>query len=147
MSQISPWIDVLGAAQAVGVAEGSFRLALDYAMNREQFGKPIGAFQVIKHRLADAAARVEQARALVNLAAVRISEGNAPARLGSAAWYLAVSNARANAHEAVLIHGAMGFTWECDAHLYLKRAQSLGELRMGLSNVLDAVLADGGLTP
>jgi alkylation response protein AidB-like acyl-CoA dehydrogenase len=143
-AEIIPLVDVLVAAQAAGVAEGAFRLALDYAMNREQFGKPIGSFQVVKHRLADAAARVEQARALTNLVAVRISEGNAPPKLGSAAWHLAVTNARANAHDAVLIHGAMGFTWECDAHLFLKRALSLGEFRTGLGDVLDEVAATVG---
>lgn len=136
-ADILPLLDVLAAAQSVGVATGAFTVARDYALTREQFGQPIGAFQVIKHRLADAAARVEQARALATMSAVRISEGSADVNSGLSAWYLACQNARQNANDAVIIHGAMGFTWECDAHLFLKRALSLGEFRMSMSDALD----------
>jgi alkylation response protein AidB-like acyl-CoA dehydrogenase len=114
---------VLVAAEAVGVAERTLELSVVYAKVREQFGRPIGAFQAVKHRCADMAVRAEVARAVTTFAAVaaRDAEPDA-AHHAHVAKALAANAALANAADNVQNHGGMGYTWEADAHLFLKRA-------------------------
>jgi len=114
---------LLAAAEAVGVAERTLEDSVEYAKVRQQFGRPIGSFQAVKHRSADMAVRVEVARSLTTFAAVALAEGEEAApRHVAAAKVLATDAALANAADNVQNHGGMGFTWEADAHLYLKRA-------------------------
>jgi alkylation response protein AidB-like acyl-CoA dehydrogenase len=114
---------ILVAAEAVGVAERALELSVEYAKVRQQFGKPIGSFQAIKHRCADMAVRAEVARSAVTYAAVALDEGEPDAaRQVHVAKALAADAARQNATDNVQNHGGMGYTWEADAHLYLKRA-------------------------
>ncbi len=114
---------LLAAAEAVGVAERTLEDSVEYAKVRQQFGRPIGSFQAVKHRCADMAVRAEVARSLTTFAAVALAEGEAAApRHVAAAKVLATDAALANAADNVQNHGGMGFTWEADAHLYLKRA-------------------------
>ena len=117
---------VLVAAEALGIAERTLEGSVAYAKTRHQFGRPIGAFQAVKHRCADMAVRAEVARSIVTFAAValRDAEPEAPRHVHEAK-VLATSAALANAHDNVQNHGGMGFTWEADAHLYLKRAWML----------------------
>jgi len=110
-------------AELLGVARRAMDLALDYARNRVQFGKPIGSFQALQHRLVDAYMQVELCRCAIEGALAAIAA--APAQMPAQA-----SRVKARAAEAALvatrlaiqIHGAMGFTDECDVGLYLKRA-------------------------
>jgi alkylation response protein AidB-like acyl-CoA dehydrogenase len=98
-------------------------MAVEYAKDRVQFGRPIGSFQAVKHRCADMAVRAEVARSLTTFAALALRDGEPDApRHVLEAKALAVDAALANAHDDVQNHGGMGFTWEADAHLYLKRA-------------------------
>jgi len=114
---------LLAAAEAVGVAERTLEDSVEYAKVRQQFGRPIGSFQAVKHRCADMAVRAEVARSLTTFAAVALAEGEETApRHVAAAKVLATDAALANAADNVQNHGGMGFTWEADAHLYLKRA-------------------------
>ena len=132
--------DLLVAARLSGVARQSAVEALEYAKVREQFGKPIGAFQSVKHRLADAFVRAERADCLVSLAALAERDlGGAPREMAGARM-LAADAAIANSGEAVLIHGAIGYTWECDAHLYLKRARALAISRLGERDLVNSML-------
>jgi acyl-CoA dehydrogenase len=116
---------LLLAAEQLGGAQAVLDMALAYAKTRYQFGRPIGSFQAIKHRLAEMLVRVESARSVV-YSALHESEADPAARPVEAAL------ARATASEAFLacasdniqIHGGTGFTWEHAAHLYLKRAKS-----------------------
>jgi alkylation response protein AidB-like acyl-CoA dehydrogenase len=115
---------VLTAALAAGNARATTDLAAAYARERHQFGKPIGAFQAIKHICADMLVRAEVARAAVEAAAVTLDDpevGDVD-RAVAAAKLLAGEAAVANGKACVQVHGGMGFTWEVDAHLYLKRA-------------------------
>jgi alkylation response protein AidB-like acyl-CoA dehydrogenase len=117
---------VLVAAEAVGVAERTLEDSVAYAKIRQQFGRPIGSFQAVKHRCADMAVRTEVARSLTTWAAVALRDGEPDAaRHVREAKALAVDAALANAHDNVQNHGGMGFTWEADAHLFLKRAWAL----------------------
>jgi len=108
----------------LGIAEATQDLATAYAKQRMQFGKPIGAFQAVKHLLADMLVRTEIARASVYAAAVTADDpdvGDVDAAVGGAKL-LAGEAALANAKACVQVFGGMGFTWEVDVHLYLKRA-------------------------
>src|SRR5205807_8667320 len=99
-------------------------LATAYAKERKQFGRVIGSFQAIKHICADMLVRAEVARAAVYAAGVTIDDptvGDA-ARAVAGAKLLACDAAIANGKACVQVHGGMGFTWEVDVHLFLKRA-------------------------
>jgi alkylation response protein AidB-like acyl-CoA dehydrogenase len=115
---------VLTAAYLVGMATASTEQAVAYAHERRQFDRPIGSFQAIKHILADMLARQEVARAAAYAAAAMLDDPEAgdPDRATAAAKVVAGETALKNCRASVQVHGGMGFTWEVDAHLYLKRA-------------------------
>ncbi|MER5462097.1 acyl-CoA dehydrogenase family protein [Streptomyces sp. NPDC002668] len=114
---------VLFAAEACGVAARSLEIAAEYAKVREQFGQPIGRFQAIKHLCADMLVRVEQARALTWDAARAADESPGVRGLvASLAAGSALDAAYSCAKDCIQVFGGIGFTWEHDAHLYLRRA-------------------------
>jgi hypothetical protein len=114
---------LLGAAMLVGVCEGARDMATAHAKLRHQFGQPIGAFQAIKHKCADMALRTEAAGALVSFASICVATGRQDANFqATAAKLLGGRSALLNAKENIQVHGAIGFTVECDAHHFLKRA-------------------------
>jgi len=130
---------VAAAADLVGVASGALHRAVGHAKSRRQFGTPIGAFQGIKHALADNYVSVERARSLTYAAAARLGDPNcAPAAAWTAAALAkaAAGDAAANcARTAVQVHGALGQTWEHDIHLYVRRAWQ-GAAMLGDSRAL-----------
>jgi alkylation response protein AidB-like acyl-CoA dehydrogenase len=114
----------LAAAQLLGIAEASQVLATAYAKQREQFGRPIGEFQAVKHLLADAFVRQELARAAVYAAGATLDDpavGDAT-RAVAAAKLIAGEAALKNARTCIQVHGGMGYTWEVPAHFLLKRS-------------------------
>ncbi|MFE9924534.1 acyl-CoA dehydrogenase family protein [Streptomyces sp. NPDC005774] len=117
------------AAEQVGGAQACLDMAVQYAKVRVQFGRPIGSFQAIKHKCADMLLEVEGARsAAYHAASVAARDPAAlsvPAALAAAYCSDAFSHA---AEENIQIHGGIGYTWEHDAHLYLKRAKSSEQL-------------------
>jgi alkylation response protein AidB-like acyl-CoA dehydrogenase len=134
----------LTAALQLGLSIGATELAVAYAKEREQFGRPIGAFQAVKHRCADMITRVEVLRAAVYAAGVTLDgRGVEPAdRAVAVAKVLASSSAAACGKDCVQVHGGMGYTWEVDAHLFLKRAWVL-DLAFGEAGEIAAELAAG----
>ena len=115
----------LTAAFQLGLADRLTELAVDYAKERVQFDRPIGGFQAIKHMLADMLTRTEVARAAVYSAGAVLDEESDPntrPRLVYGAKVVAGDAAIANGKVATQVFGGMGFTWEVDVHLYLKRA-------------------------
>lgn len=115
---------VLASSQLVGISEAATHVAVEYAKERQQFGKPIGSFQGLKHLLADSFMRTEVARSAVWSAGVTLDEpevGDVD-RAAASARLMAARAATENAKTCVQVHGGMGFTWEVVAHLYLKRA-------------------------
>jgi alkylation response protein AidB-like acyl-CoA dehydrogenase len=132
----------LAAAEAVGIAERTVEMSVEYAKVRRQFGKPIGVFQAIKHRCADMAVRAEVARSVTTYAAVALAESDPDAaRHAGVAKALAGGAALANATDNIQNHGGMGYTWESDAHLYLKRARLLEHCFGTRAAHLDALVA------
>ena len=116
------------AAYLVGIAVATRDAAVGHARQREQFGQPIGAFQAIKHQCADMAVRAAAAEAQVRYAAVSFGRSGEDRTQAAAAWLLATGAALANAKACIQIHGAMGFTAECDVHMFLKRAHVVAAL-------------------
>jgi alkylation response protein AidB-like acyl-CoA dehydrogenase len=114
----------LAAAQQVGIARATTDLAVAYAKEREQFNRPIGSFQAVKHILADMLVRAEVARAAADAAAVTLDQPEVgdPALAVAAAKAVAGEAAVRNGEACIQVHGGMGFTWEALPHLYLKRA-------------------------
>jgi len=117
------WLAI--AADALGGAQACLDRTVAYAGERIQFGRAIGSFQAVKHRLADMMVMVEQARSAVYWAACAIDEGSEEATFAvHAAKAFACDTYRHCAGEMIQLHGGIGFTWEHDAHLYFKRARS-----------------------
>jgi alkylation response protein AidB-like acyl-CoA dehydrogenase len=117
------------AAEAVGVAEFALEMTTAYVKDRVQFGRPIGSFQAVKHRLADMMVAIEAARSASWYAACVADELAAElpeaASIAKAACSDAAFECAAN---AIQLHGGIGFTWEHDAHLYFKRARAISTL-------------------
>ncbi len=129
--------DLLVSAQLLGIAEATRDMAVAYAGVRQQFGQPIGAFQAVKHHCADMAIRAEMVSAQLVMAALAERDGRSDAAFQTAALRLlaprvALDNARTN----IQVHGAIGFSAECDAHLYVKRAHALARIGGG-TDLLD----------
>jgi alkylation response protein AidB-like acyl-CoA dehydrogenase len=136
------------AAQCLGVTQRLVELAVAYTRDRQQFGQAIGSFQAVQHLMANVAVKLEYAKAPLARAAFEIARGGSRADV-------AVSHARIVATEAALlaarnviqVHGAMGYTWEIDVHVFAKRAWVLdaawGDRAFHKQRVADFVLADG----
>ncbi|WP_406508849.1 acyl-CoA dehydrogenase [Streptomyces sp. NBC_00212] len=137
---------VLFSAESCGTAARALDIAAEHAKVREQFGRPIGRFQAIKHLCADMLVRLEQARALVWDAARAMDEPAEVRGLAASLAATAVETACTCAKDCVQILGGIGFTWEHDAHLYLRRALVARQLLgAGDAHRLRAVrLASGG---
>ena len=126
------WNDALdrgalfAAAQCLGLAQRSINLAVEYAKGRQQFGKPIGSYQAVKHLLANAQVKVEFSRPVLHAAAAQFADRSAHSRARiSHAKLVAGEAADLATRTAIQVHGAMGYSWEVDVHFFLKRALAL----------------------
>jgi alkylation response protein AidB-like acyl-CoA dehydrogenase len=117
------------AAELLGVAQRAMEMSVEYAKERHQFGRPVGAYQAVAHRCADMLYDVEEARSLVYYAgwtadaepeSLPLAASMAKARASDAAWSVTAS--------ALQVHGGIGFTWEHDLHFLLKRAKVTGQI-------------------
>ena len=119
------------AAEQLGGAQRALDMAVAYAKVRQQFGRPIGSFQAIKHRCADLLLEVESLRSAVGYAAAAVADGSTEVPVLAPLLKACASEVYSHvAGENIQIHGGIGFTWEHDAHLYLKRAKA-SELFLG----------------
>lgn len=135
--------DILAAAMLVGVAEAACAMAVEYAKAREQFGRPIGAFQAVQHQCADMALRSEAARWQVVFAALSAAGGNPDSDFQAmSAKLLATDAALKNAAANIQIHGGIGYTYEYGAHHLLRRARILdgigGDMRQQQARILQS---------
>ena len=113
------------AVETVGAAQAIFDITLAYAKQREQFGAPIGSFQAIKHKFADMLVALERARATSYFAALTIAEDDGRRALATSTAKAAAGDCAALlAKEGIQIHGGIGYTWEHDMHLYVRRVKS-----------------------
>ncbi|HZQ31600.1 MAG TPA: acyl-CoA dehydrogenase [Mycobacterium sp.] len=123
---------VLAAAEAVGTSWATLQMACDYAKVREQFGRTIGTFQAVKHHLANMLVNAEETTA-ATWDAARADDLDSASFAASVAAALAIRTQIFNSQNNIQLHGGIAFTWEHDAHLYLRRARTVA-----------AVMADGG---
>jgi alkylation response protein AidB-like acyl-CoA dehydrogenase len=133
------------AAELVGLADRMITIAADYARERKQFGRAIGSFQAVKHLLAGAQVKLEFARPVTYAAAWSLAHFTPDAsRRASMAKAYASEAATEAARVSLQVHGAIGYTWECDLHLFLKRAWALapawGDAAEHRSRVLASVI-------
>ena len=117
---------LMSAALLIGLAQKMIDLSSVYVVDRTQFGKPIGSFQAVKHMLADVAVAIEFARPAVYRAAYSLSENNPKLALHCAhAKYMCSQAAELACKNSIQAHGAMGYTWEMDLHIYMRKAWSM----------------------
>ncbi|MEO8603075.1 MAG: acyl-CoA dehydrogenase family protein [bacterium] len=133
---------VLSCAEAVGGMARTVEASVEYAKVRQQFGKPIGSFQAVKHRCADMAVRAEVARSATTYAAVAVRDDAEDADFQTSVAKVLCGDAYLkNAADNVQNHGGMGFTWECDAHLFVKRSRAFDATLGSRRAELDALVA------
>jgi alkylation response protein AidB-like acyl-CoA dehydrogenase len=115
---------VLQAAESVGAADVLFASTVEYLKQRVQFGRTIASFQAIKHRLADMLMALEGMRAAAHYAALALGDGlpDAAEAVATAGAYVDDTFAHLSG-EALQLHGGIGFTWEHDVHLFVRRAK------------------------
>jgi alkylation response protein AidB-like acyl-CoA dehydrogenase len=131
LSEVTDLVLAALAAEQLGGAARCLELSVEYAKVREQFGRPIGSFQAIKHKCATLFLEVESGRSAVSQATAALAGREPDASLAAALAYVHCSAAFTHAaKECIQIHGGIGYTWEHDAHLYLRRAKS-SELFLG----------------
>jgi alkylation response protein AidB-like acyl-CoA dehydrogenase len=147
--QVFDRVCVALAAESTGVAQRTLEMAVEYAKDRQQFGRPIGSYQAVSHRCAQMLLETENARSAVYGAAWAADA--APESLPTAA-----STAKAYASDAgwrvpdasIQVHGGIGFTWEHDLHFFLKRGKAnaamFGDARWHRDRVADAILVEAG---
>ena len=128
------------SADLVGVMRGALDLTTDYARARRQYGAPIGSFQAVQHLLADAFVAMEGSRSIVLHAAWAVDALPAPDALAaaSAAKAYCARAARTVCETAVQVHGGIGNTWDCLAHVFLRRALLSSDVLGGIGPNLDA---------
>ncbi len=136
------------SADLVGIMRGAVELAAGYAKERRQYGRPIGSFQAVQHLLADAFVAVEGARSAALHAAWAVDA--LPARdalaAGAVAKAYSARAARTVCETAIQVHGGIGNTWECLAHVYLRRALLASDILGGAGANLARVLDHHGIT-
>jgi alkylation response protein AidB-like acyl-CoA dehydrogenase len=136
------------AAMTVGSCRRIFEMTLEYAKLREQYGRPIGSFQALKHRLVDMYLSVERATALVYYAALAIAEDAPDRNVAAAAAKAGAGDCqRLVAQDGLQLHGGVGFTWEHDLHFLLKRAKASDALFGGAVAQRAALAAMLGVGP
>ncbi|RJG06790.1 acyl-CoA dehydrogenase [Noviherbaspirillum cavernae] len=117
---------LFNCAELNGAAEAALQMTLGYARERRQFGQPIGSFQAIKHKLADAFVMLENAKSATYYAGIALQDGLPDARFAlDAAQAASCEMAVRVTSDCIQAHGGIGFTWEYDLHLYFKRARRL----------------------
>ena len=124
---------VLMAFEQIGGAEASLNMAKEYALDRYAFGRQIGSYQAIKHKLADMYVKIELARSNSYYGAMMLNDGGADLKIAAAASRVAATDAyNYAAQENIQTHGGIGFTWEADTQFFYRRSQVLG-LALGSS--------------
>ncbi|MSY45538.1 MAG: acyl-CoA dehydrogenase, partial [Actinobacteria bacterium] len=130
------------AIETVGTSQSIFDLTLNYAKEREQFGVPIGSFQAIKHRFADMLVLLERARATSYFAALTVAEDDHRRPLAVATAKAAAGDCqRKIGREGIQIHGGIGYTWEHNMHIYVRRVLTDAQL-LGSADEQRARIAD-----
>ncbi|MFE3853779.1 acyl-CoA dehydrogenase family protein [Streptomyces griseorubiginosus] len=145
LARLGDTVAAVLACEAVGAADRALERTVEHVGQREQFGRVIGSFQAVKHRLADVYVQLQAARSAAYYAAWAAGQdgqdGQSEQRVGGLALAQALEALRTAAAEGIQLHGGIGFTWEHEAHLYFKRATG-DDLLFGPAHRLRAHAAD-----
>ena len=137
---------LFSASELLGLTARMIDMATEYAKERQQFGKPIGSYQAVKHHLASAFVKLEFAKPVVYKASADLAKGVSNADVAVAHAKIAATDAAINAAEvAIQVHGGMGYTFEVDLHLWMKRAWALSGQwgdRNHHMNIIDTAIID-----
>lgn len=138
------------AAQLLGLAQRMLDLGVDHAAQRKQFGKPVGSFQAVKHHMADVAVKIEFAEPVVHRAAYALAKDDPRAPVYVSQARLAAGEAALlAARKSIQVHGAMGYTWEADLQMFMKRAWALdatwGDRKYHKTRVANYLFAGGAV--
>lgn len=138
------------SGQLLGLAQRMLDLTVDYAAQRKQFGKPIGAFQAVKHHLADVVTKIEFAKPVLYRAASALAGNDADAAVRVSHAKIACADAGwSSARKGIQVHGAMGYTWEVDLQMFMKRAWVLdatwGDRAFHKQRLFEALMQDSAL--
>ena len=138
------------SGQLIGLAQRMLDLTVDYAAQRKQFGKPIGAFQAVKHHLADVVTKIEFAKPVLYRAASALASGAPDSAVRVSHAKLACADAGwFSARKGIQVHGAMGYTWEVDLQMFMKRAWVLdatwGDRAFHKQRLFEALMQDSAL--
>ena len=136
------------AAQAIGLTQRMIDLSVQYTSERTQFGVAIGSFQAVKHRMANVAVSLEYAKASVARAAYAVAHNLSTVDQNvSHAKSIACEASLMGAKNSIQVHGAMGYTWEVNLHIFMKKAWALdkdwGDQALHKNRIADAIFADG----
>lgn len=146
LSELGRWRALALAADQVGGAEACLALTVEYLRTRIQFGRAIGSFQALKHQCAELAMRLDEARSALAYLIWAIDESPEDAAEAAAMATVVASSAYVTcADETVHLHGGIGFTWEHDAHRYVRRALTDRSAFHNLSSARESILAARGL--
>ncbi|MGL6245273.1 acyl-CoA dehydrogenase family protein [Pseudomonas sp.] len=148
MQQVVDQSAILTAFEQIGGAEAACGLARDYALERHTFGRPIGSYQAIKHKLADMAVKIELARSNAYYGAWALHAGSPDERaLAAATCRLSATEAfEYAARECLHVHGGIGYTWEADCHFFYKRSRLLAMTLGEPGAWVDRLLSDTSLS-
>lgn len=138
------------AAQCLGLAQRMIEISVKYTSERQQFGVAIGTFQAVKHHMANIAYKLEYARSPVARAAYALANGLPSAAVNvSHAKFVAAEVGELAAKNCIQVHGAMGYTWEVDLHIFMKKAWALsntwGNAALHKNRVADVIFQDDAL--
>lgn len=138
------------AAQCLGLAQRMVDISVQYTSERQQFGVAIGTFQAVKHHMANIAYKLEYAKCPVARAAYALANNLSTATVNvSHAKFVAAEVAELAAKNCIQVHGAMGYTWEVDLHIFMKKAwalsQTWGNAALHKNRIADVIFDDGAL--
>ena len=135
----------LQCAETVGAASATFDFTLQYVKDRKAFGRPIGSFQALKHRLAEHTLWLETARAVTSNAVAAVQAGSDGLDAARLAKVWVAERCPALVRDCLQMHGGIGFTWEHDLHLFLRRIDANAAIHGGAGHQLDALASTIGL--
>jgi alkylation response protein AidB-like acyl-CoA dehydrogenase len=135
----------LQCAETVGAAGTVFDFTMQYVQDRKAFGRPIGSFQALKHRLAEHVLWLETAKAVTSTAVAAVQSGESALDAARLAKAWVAERCPALVRDCLQMHGGIGFTWEHDIHLYLRRVDTNTAIHGGIDAQLDALAPTIGL--
>jgi alkylation response protein AidB-like acyl-CoA dehydrogenase len=134
----------LQCADTIGATDAAYEMTLDYVKERKAFGRPIGSYQALKHRLADMLLWLESSKAATSAAVAAVQAGHGALETARIAKAYVADRCPAIVRDCLQMHGGIGCTWEHDLHLFLRRVDANAAIHGGVDQHLDALAGQIG---